>query len=1195
MISRLNILKSMSCIAFALLMAACSSTDEQYDYEDLDNFSTQSADVTGEASEDDEAGNFQTDNEVGEYDSQNEQSASSNANIDEYEDLLTDANIGGEQLNSQLTDEGEFSEATNSSSDLNAIPSDLGDYDSQSQVSNSSTEGEEVNQNAPTDSSLSYTDTSADGYSMATETSVIGAEDIYQSYATLWWVGYNYQRKDKKVYLEIVTKGEPQFEVFQERNQSSQPELVVRFLSTQLRRKIVRDIDASEFRSPIAYVRMREDNIEGHVDVVLTLRDASKPKIFAKDGNFLLTYDIPDKYLGPVAQDDSKIVEMAQLMGTENVSPDFETGSDLPKSVQVAQRPSNAIQTSEMQAVEYGDIPAVDNASVSTDIPAPNDLPSNFQNTAQQVVTTVIPDQELPEPVAEPAEQNSNITVSNSAVELPDVSAPEKAVQKTYPGGYQAPYTQPYQQRYKPTYAPQNQYGTQPAYGGQQPGYAPPVYQQPTYAPQPGQPAYAPQPAQPTYAPQPSQQEATPQSNTPIEPEPEIDGSGFEDDDSFQDFDGESSEDDIEKFEVRNQSPYEVIESWHVMAVAQFENSGDYPSDSTYSDDSSDVFSNDYSSGGNYDYEGNVAPVAEVTELDGSTVEDSQVQYSGKLITLKFYRADLPNVLKVFTDQTGINFVYPMALVSSVQITVNLKNVPWDAALKGILDSNNLAMSKVTDTIIKIDRNESIANYLTNQNNLARQQARSMPTKTLVFRLSYGVAATIRETLALSLVDPNGILPTPTVSSDERTNSLIVEGIPQVLGKAKAMIQRMDTPTLQAEIAARIVEVSKTAQNFMGVRWGGGVRYDSGRGLGFGSLNFPNSVTANYAIDATRTDATVGDYNFRFGSINDLIDLDLRLQMEEQLNNSETLQSQKILVQDGGNALIRSGKTDQFRSVVVAGTDAAAGGELAEVNNDVTLQLTNLQISNDNMVTMPLVITSDSAAQAVAGAVASTFRREIRTTLVNRSGETVVIGGAYATEKTDGYAGVPFFSKIPIIGALFRQKQESQNSKELLVMLTPNIMTPERSGSSEIDSFGGGAAAAVNAEYNDAGNGADAGNGSNNANYETQSSGVNNYSEDAAFENGTVENSNDGNNYSNYDESSSSQEADENYDQESNQEAGNNYQNEEAAADGNANNYSDYSQQQGSNDDNYQEQGNDNAAQQENGNQQGSQQENYEY
>ena len=111
-------------------------------------------------------------------------------------------------------------------------------------------------------------------------------------------MGYDYQIHQSKVSIEIITQGTPRYTMFQEVNQKGQPEVVIRLYETDILKKMRRDIDASEFRSPIAYIRMRGNIEEGASDVILTLRDNVLPKVFVENGNILLSVDIPEKYFG---------------------------------------------------------------------------------------------------------------------------------------------------------------------------------------------------------------------------------------------------------------------------------------------------------------------------------------------------------------------------------------------------------------------------------------------------------------------------------------------------------------------------------------------------------------------------------------------------------------------------------------------------------------------------------------------------------------------------------------------------------------------------------------------------------------------------------------------------------------------------------------------------------------------------------
>src|SRR5690606_29285881 len=120
--------------------------------------------------------------------------------------------------------------------------------------------------------------------------------------------------------VEIVTRGDPKFAILQEVNKSGQPELLFRFYETDLRPKIRRSIDASEFRSPVSFIRMRQSEIDGFVDVLVTMRDAVRPRLYAKQGNVLLTFEIPDRYYGNLAVGQGPI-EQAQVLPIADIRP----------------------------------------------------------------------------------------------------------------------------------------------------------------------------------------------------------------------------------------------------------------------------------------------------------------------------------------------------------------------------------------------------------------------------------------------------------------------------------------------------------------------------------------------------------------------------------------------------------------------------------------------------------------------------------------------------------------------------------------------------------------------------------------------------------------------------------------------------------------------------------------------------------
>jgi len=286
------------------------------------------------------------------------------------------------------------------------------------------------------------------------------------------------------------------------------------------------------------------------------------------------------------------------------------------------------------------------------------------------------------------------------------------------------------------------------------------------------------------------------------------------------------------------------------------------------------------------------------------------------------------------------------------------------------------------------------------------------------------------------------------IAHDERINAVIVDGAPSLLARARAIVERMDVAVPQVEIATRIIEVQKSDNDFSGVSWDGANNFDPGRGLGLGSMIFPNSVTAPFAIDTGGPVGGGADLRLRLGSLNDALDLDLRLRLQQTRGEAEILQSGKVIVQDGGTAKISAGNILYVRAVESAGGSPA--GKLDEIKMNLTLEVgidganekKGVSISRDGIVKIPVRLRSAVPGESQSSSVLAADNREIETEVVKRNGETAVIGGIYNTVKRKIQSGVPILSKIPIFGALFRSTSERLSQTELIIMLTPRVVDP---------------------------------------------------------------------------------------------------------------------------------------------------------
>ncbi|MEI6834229.1 MAG: secretin N-terminal domain-containing protein, partial [bacterium] len=726
----------------------------------------------------------------------------------------------------------------------------------------------------------------------------------------LTWVGYNYNKEEKKLDVQIVTEGSPVYKIFKEKNRAGQVEMVVRYLNTNLRSKVRRDIDASEFRSPVAYIRMRNDRTFNHTDIVMTLRDEIEPTAVTKGSSLMLSFVIPDRWFAPVAAQvpvsTAEVVEDAPVEGMPVL---------------------DSAASSEDAAVN----PYIDNPGEDT-----------FKNSSPESAKKLVP-----------RSDDSNELV-------------------------------------------------------------------------------------------------------PVDKGPEGD-----------------------KF-LRNDTPFEFNETrYTVNGVAQANFSADIPAGGNAAADLIEDMPMDLGEASQSSDAANQLPAPSTAQPAGTDVvgvdsSSGTAPSSKKVMRLDFRDAPVSQVIKMIAAESDINFIISPEAASK-KTSISLKNVAWDVALKAVLESNSLGMQELSTGLVRIDFLENFA-----KDHEAAEKARQatealVPTKVMIMPLSYlkatDAATMVREMLPKA--DQNNAVQQRSVSrfkvqAEPRSNSIVIEATPNFLSTVKTLLERLDTQTPQVRIQSRLVEFSKTNSDGLGVKWDAPFNMDAGRGLGFGSLPFPNSLNSMFAIDPGGKESAKtpgGSLAVKLGSINNFVALDLKLRAYETKKIAETLQTQDVVVQDNEDAEMRAGTTDFFPATAGVG---AVGGAPNEVKYELVLRVTP-HITADGAVQMKLSITGDDPKDAAGTALASKTSRSLSTTLLKRSGETAVIGGLYTSNVQLTEFGVPFLGRIPLIGALFRSKDKSNSKKDLLIMVTPTILgsssasTSGATGAFEVPTIDAGAFGASNA------------------------------------------------------------------------------------------------------------------------------------
>ena len=447
--------------------------------------------------------------------------------------------------------------------------------------------------------------------------------------------------------------------------------------------------------------------------------------------------------------------------------------------------------------------------------------------------------------------------------------------------------------------------------------------------------------------------------------------------------------------------------------------------------------------------------------------------YTGKKISLDFQDIEVRRVLQLLADFTGIN----MVAADTVQgnITLRLKDVPWDQALDIILKSKNLDKRRNGNVIwiapvselIKAEEEEAKA---------IAQSVKLAPLQTEYIQLNYAKAADIEKLITegkntsnsrsgsntSSGTDPLGdsvgslLSPRGTVSVDPRTNTLIINDTSAKIDQIRQMIDLLDVSVKQVMIEARIVRATTDFTKEMGVKWGilsQGITNNNHLLVGgsdttlwnlrepekdddTGGWKYEIERPQNLNVDLGVTSAGASRIAFGLISLSDFM-LDLELSALQADGYGEVISTPKILTADKQNAKVASGTQIPYQSSEGGGVNAVSTTEFI----DATLSLdVTPSITPDGKVQMQLNITSDSPGAPTPTGQLTINKNAVNTNVLVDNGETVVLGGIFEQQTANSQTKVPFLGDIPYIGRLFRKDVKSENKRELLIFVTPRIV-----------------------------------------------------------------------------------------------------------------------------------------------------------
>ncbi len=466
---------------------------------------------------------------------------------------------------------------------------------------------------------------------------------------------------------------------------------------------------------------------------------------------------------------------------------------------------------------------------------------------------------------------------------------------------------------------------------------------------------------------------------------------------------------------------------------------------------------------------------------DLSRMAELQPRYTGERLSLNFQNVEIRALLQVIADFTNLNIVTSDSVSGS--LTLRLKDVPWDQALDIVLQSKGLDMRRNGNVIMVAPRDELAAKEKLELE--ARQEiAKIEPVRTETFQLNYQKAEEVRKLLG---DDKQRILtPQGSVVIDERTNKVFVQDTVAGLEAVRRVIEQIDIPVRQVLIEARIVEADDRFTRNLGVKlgyndlrstvyrtvtdpstgnainvpvYGAGSRIGGQYATISGNLSGVADLSSQMGSDLSGINAqglgrltALDNTNFinlpaaaisganpatfaisLFGSSLTRF-LNLELSALEADNRGKVVSSPRVLTADQRTAVIEQGKEIPYQQAT------SSGATSVEFKKAVLKLEVTPQITPEGSVIMAVKVSRDNPAEVLASGVAIDTRR-IETQVLVENGGTVVIGGIYEQIERNQTNKVPLLGDLPVVGHAFKNNTRTNDRSELLVFLTPRVVT----------------------------------------------------------------------------------------------------------------------------------------------------------
>jgi type IV pilus assembly protein PilQ len=451
-----------------------------------------------------------------------------------------------------------------------------------------------------------------------------------------------------------------------------------------------------------------------------------------------------------------------------------------------------------------------------------------------------------------------------------------------------------------------------------------------------------------------------------------------------------------------------------------------------------------------------INPVPDKVEEASSLYSESK-EYEGQRLTLNFQDIETRAVLQLLAETSGRNIVVSDTVQGNV--TLRLRNVPWDQALDIVMTTKGLDMRQNGNVII-VAPAEEIAARETADLEARNAISELEPMYSEFLQVNYAKAADLAALIgaagANSLLSERG-----SIAVDDRTNTLLVQDTADRLEDVRRMVRALDVPIKQVLIESRIVVVNDDFSRDLGVRLGVTGYRENGTdgaavisGTGTGTDTMVNSIIENLGstgqITPVQLPVLTDRYNvnvpiaeaagrFSLAVLERDYLVDLELTALEAEGRGEIVSTPRVITANQKEARIEQGVEIPYQQ------SASSGATTVQFKKAVLSLTVTPQITPDNNIIMDLRVHKDNVGDIIStgglgGTVPSIDTRAVETQVLVENGQTVVLGGIYETERRETVTKVPFLGDIPAVGALFRSKQMQNDKSELLIFVTPRIL-----------------------------------------------------------------------------------------------------------------------------------------------------------